>query len=194
MTVQHVVLMAATFNRCHWALQSELLKEYHDNEWGKPLYNDLALFELLILEGHQAGLSWEIILKRREQLRAAYFNFDPNKLINLSDQDLENYRTDDRVIKNRLKINSIRENAKSYFKVLNEHSSFSSYLWSFVDNVPINNSWDKYELIPAKTDLSEKLSASLKKYGFKFVGPTIIYSFMQASGMINDHLNQCNFK
>lgn len=186
--------MVAKFNRCNWAIKSSLLQKYHDNEWGKPLHDDLALFELLILEGHQAGLSFEIILKRRDQMRKAYFNFDPIKLSQLTDIELENYRNDDRVIKNKLKINSVRENAKAYFKLLKDYSSLNNFFWSFVNNKPIVNNFDRYEQIPTQTELSEKISKTLKKYGFKFVGPTIIYSFMQASGMINDHINDCSFK
>lgn len=186
-----VVLMAATSNKCSWTT-SELLENYHDNEWGIPLHDNLKLFEMLILEGHQAGLSWEIILKRRKNLRSAYFNFDPNILKNLTNEDLNNYLTDNRVIKNRLKIKSVRDNAIAYFKVLEKHNSFNDYIWSFTNYKPIINNWQTHKEIPAKTELSEKISKDLKKYGFKFVGPTIIYAFMQAVGIVNDHLITCD--
>lgn len=186
--------MAATFNRCNWANKSLSEQEYHDNEWGKPQFEDLKLFELLILEGHQAGLSWQIILNKRAALNEAYYNFDPIKLIKLTESDLSNYYTDDRVIKNKLKIKSVNDNAKAYFRIKEEFGSFSKFLWSYVDNKPIINNWKTIEEVPSKTLLSEKLSKDLKKYGFKFVGPTTIYSFMQAVGMINDHIESCDFK
>lgn len=186
--------MAATSRRCNWANKSTTLQIYHDTEWGNPEYRDLKLFELLILEGHQAGLSWEIILNKRVLLNEAYYNFNPEKLIKLTEEDLNNYYIDDRVIKNKLKIKSVYDNARAYFIIKDKYGSLSKFLWQFVGNKPIINNWDNLEEVPTKTKLSEQISKALKKYGFKFVGPTIVYSFMQAVGMINDHVKDCTFK
>lgn len=180
--------------RCSWAEASPTLKHYHDTEWGKPLYDDLKIFELLSLELMQAGLSWDIILKRRASLNAAYSNFNPHELIKYSKEEIEELYQDSRVIKNKLKINAVFNNAHKYFEIIDQYGSFSNYFWSFVNNEPIINNVTDESLVPAKNDLSEKLAKDLKRRGFKFIGPTITYSFMQAIGMINDHLNTCHYK
>lgn len=180
--------------RCSWAEASPTLKHYHDTEWGKPLYDDLKIFELLSLELMQAGLSWDIILKRRASLNAAYSNFNPHELIKYSKEEIEELYQDSRVIKNKLKINAVFNNAHKYFEIIDQYGSISNYFWSFVNNEPIINNVTDESLVPAKNDLSEKLAKNLKRRGFKFIGPTITYSFMQAIGMINDHLNTCHYK
>lgn len=180
--------------RCSWAEASPTLKHYHDTEWGKPLYDDLKIFELLSLELMQAGLSWDIILKRRASLNAAYSNFNPHELIKYSKEEIEELYQDSRVIKNKLKINAVFNNAHKYFEIIDQYGSISNYFWSFVNNEPIINNVTDESLVPAKNDLSEKLAKDLKRRGFKFIGPTITYSFMQAIGMINDHLNTCHYK
>ncbi|WP_162140292.1 DNA-3-methyladenine glycosylase I [Haploplasma axanthum] len=177
--------------RCSWANTSEYEMKYHDNEWGVPTYDDKVLFEFLILEGQQAGLSWQTILKRREGMREAYYNFDPERLITLTDVDIEKLLKDNRIIKNRLKVNSVVNNAKCYFKVIEEYGSLSNFLWSFVDGKPVVNHYKTISEVPASTQLSDQISKELKKIGFKFVGSTIIYAFMQAVGMVNDHLISC---
>lgn len=188
---QVVGWMDVKINRCNWANGSELMKKYHDNEWGVAIYDDQKLFEMLILEGHQSGLSWAVILNRRELLREAYFNFDPYCLVNLTNKQLESYYTDDRVIKNKLKIKSVLDNAKAYFEVVNTYGSLSKYLWDYIGNKQIINHYVDESLIPPYSELSTALSKDLKRLGFKFVGPTIIYSFMQAVGMIDDHIDSC---
>lgn len=177
--------------KCLWALNSPLEENYHDKEWGIPLFDEQRLFEMLILEGHQAGLSWSTILKRREGLRKAYHNFDPLILSKLTEKDIERYMTDDRVIKNRLKIVSVVKNAKAYLELIKTEVSLKDYLWQHVSYMPIINRFKTVDEIPQKTDLSIKISKDLKKRGFNFVGPTIIYAYMQAIGMTNDHLITC---
>ncbi|CCV63994.1 DNA-3-methyladenine glycosylase I [Alteracholeplasma palmae J233] len=177
--------------RCDWANSNELEKLYHDNEWGKPTYDDHKLFEFIILEGQQAGLSWDIILKRREKLREAYLDFNPHLLKDITDAELEKYLKDDRVIKNKLKIHAVRENAKAFLKIVDEFGSFSNYIWAYFNHQPIVNHWKNIKEVPATTPLSDLISKDLKKRGFKFIGSTIIYSFMQACGMVNDHVETC---
>ncbi|MED7788164.1 DNA-3-methyladenine glycosylase I [Francisella sp. 19X1-34] len=169
----------------------EIYAEYHDNEWGIPKYDDKELFELLILEGAQAGLNWETILKKRQGYRAVFYDFDPVKVSNMSDIELESLRSNPKIIRNKLKIYSARKNAQIFLKIQKEFGSFSNYLWSFVNNKPIKNSWQSYKDVPASTDISEKISKDLKKRGMSFVGPTIIYAYMQAAGLVNDHLVDC---
>ena len=178
--------------RCEWAgSKNALMVSYHDKEWGKPLKNDHKLFELLILEGAQAGLSWETILNRRESYRKIFKQFDPEKLAKLTDRQLEKILKDPGIIRNRLKVYSVRINARAYLEIRKEFGTFSKYLWSFVGGKPIRNQWKKLSEIPANTSESDVMCKDLKKRGFKFVGSTICYAFMQAVGMVNDHTVDC---
>ncbi|TDJ58761.1 MAG: DNA-3-methyladenine glycosylase I [Nitrospina sp.] len=178
--------------RCEWTnSKNPLMVAYHDREWGKPLKNDRKLFELFILEGAQAGLSWEIILNRRENYRKTFKQFDPEKLARLTDRQLEKILKDPGIIRNRLKVYSVRLNARVYLEVREEFGTFSKYLWSFVGGTPIQNRWKTLSEIPVTTPESDAMSRDLKKRGFKFVGSTICYAFMQAAGMVNDHTVTC---
>ena len=169
----------------------ELYANYHDQEWGLPVHDDRHLFEMLILEGAQAGLSWETILKRREGYRKAFHQFDPIKVASMSDQDLENLMQNQEIIRNRLKIFSTRKNALIFLKIQEEFGSFDRYVWQFVKNQPIVNRWKQFKDVPASTPESDALSKDLKKRGMSFVGSTIIYAFMQAVGLVNDHAADC---
>lgn len=169
----------------------EFYADYHDHEWGVPVHDDQHLFEMLILEGAQAGLSWETILKRREGYRAAFHQFDPKKVADMSDEELERLREDERIIRNRLKIYSARQNARVFLEIQKEFGSFDSYVWGFVNNTPIVNRWKQLKEMPVTTPESDALSKDLKKRGMKFVGSTIIYAYMQAVGLVNDHLADC---
>jgi len=178
--------------RCEWANpKNPLYVKYHDKEWGRPLRNDQKLFELLILEGAQAGLSWETILNRRENYRRVFQNFDAVKLSKLTDRQLNSILKDSGIIRNRLKVYSVRQNARAYLVVQQEVGSFIKYLWSFVGGQPIKNRWKKLSDLPATTPESDAMSRDLKKRGFKFVGPTLCYAFMQAAGLVNDHTVDC---
>ena len=178
--------------RCEWAgSKNPLMAAYHDKEWGKPVKNDRKLFEFLILEGAQAGLSWETILNRRENYRKIFHQFDPEKLVRLTDKQLETILKNPGIIRNRLKVYSVRINARAYFEIRKEFGTFSKYLWSFVGGKPIINKWKKLSEIPANTPESDAMCKDLKKRGFKFVGSTICYAFMQATGMVNDHTIDC---
>ncbi|MBT5200247.1 MAG: DNA-3-methyladenine glycosylase I [Thaumarchaeota archaeon] len=177
-------------NRCQWA-KDEPNISYHDKEWGKPEHDDVKLFEFLILEGAQAGLSWITILKRRDGYRKAFSNFDVKKVSNYSQKKVEKLLKDESIIRNKLKINSAINNAKEFLKIQKEFGSFDEYLWEFVNHTPINNNFKKLSDLPASTEISKKLSADLKKRGFNFVGPTICYALMQAIGMVNDHTSEC---
>ena len=177
--------------RCGWAEYNEKMKKYHDTEWGTPVHDDHLLFEFLILEGAQAGLSWNTILQKRENFRKAFDNFDYNKIANFDARKVEKLLTDEGIIRNRLKIQSVITNAKVFLKVQDEFGSFSKFIWKFVNNKPIINKFKTMEEIPSKTKESELISKDLKKRGFKFVGPTICYAFMQAVGMVNDHTIKC---
>lgn len=177
--------------RCFWVTNDPLYIEYHDKEWGKPVFDDATLFEFLILEGFQAGLSWITILKKRENFRRALDNFDYLKIVDYSDEKLEELRQNEGIIRNKLKIKATVTNAKAFIKVQEEFGSFSSYIWNFVDGKPIKNKFDKKEDVPATTDLSDIISKDLKKRGFKFVGSTIVYAFLQAVGIVNDHTTNC---
>lgn len=177
--------------RCGWAEHGELEQKYHDEEWGVPLFDDQMLFEFLCLEGAQAGLSWSTILAKRENYRKAFNNFDAKKVSKYSDKKIEKLLTNPGIVRNRLKINAFVSNAKTFLKVQDEMGCFSEYIWSFVNGQPIKNAWKKREDVPAKTEISEKMSKDLKKRGFKFVGPTICYALMQATGMVNDHQVNC---
>ena len=177
--------------RCSWPKDDPIYLEYHDKEWGVPVYDDLELFEKLILDGSQAGLSWITILKRQANYRKAYDQFDPFKMANWTEVKIETLLEDSGIIRNRLKILAARQNAKSYLKLIEEKGSFSDFLWSFVNHNPITNYWESWDKTPAKTKESEKMSKELKSRGFQFVGPTICYAFMQAVGMVNDHITSC---
>lgn len=169
----------------------EFYADYHDNEWGIPVHDDRHLFEMLILEGAQAGLSWETILKRREDYRKAFLNFSPTKVAKMSDAELDQLLQNDKIIRNRLKIYSARKNAIVFLKIQKEFGSFDRYLWSFVNGKPIDIPRKRFQDIPCVTDESNALSKDLKKRGMTFVGPKIIYAYMQAVGLINDHLTDC---
>ena len=178
-------------NRCEWAQKNEIMGKYHDEEWGKPLHDDQKLFEFLILEGMQAGLSWQTILNKREAFRLAYTDFDVEKVALFDEQKVEELMSNQDIIRNRLKILASINNAKRFLEVVSEFGSFDRYIWDFVDGRPIINRWKKLSEMPAKTELSDRISDDLRCRGFKFVGSTIVYSHMQATGMINDHLIHC---
>ncbi|MGY5147959.1 MAG: DNA-3-methyladenine glycosylase I [Candidatus Nitrosopumilus sp. bin_7KS] len=176
--------------RCEWA-KDEPNTTYHDKEWGTPQHDDKILFEFLILEGAQAGLSWTTILNRRDGYRRAFSNFDAKKVSKYTEKKVENLLRDESIIRNKLKINSAINNAKSFLKIQDEFGTFDKYLWGFVNHKPIKNKFKKHSDLPATSDISEKLSKDLKKRGFNFVGPTICYALMQAVGMVNDHTSNC---
>lgn len=169
----------------------EFYAAYHDEEWGIPQHDDRHLFELLILEGAQAGLTWETILKRRTAYRKAFHNFDPEKVASMTDQELNALMEEETIIRNRLKIFSTRQNARVFLEIQKEFGSFDKYLWDFVDNKPVVNSWKTFQEVPVKTPESIALSKDLKKRGMNFVGPTIMYAYMQAVGLVDDHLTCC---
>jgi len=178
--------------RCFGSKEGEeLYALYHDEEWGVPVHDDNELFEYLILEGAQAGLSWYTILKKREGYRKAFCQFVPEKVATMSDETLEALRNDSSIVRNRLKIYSARTNAKIFMDIQKEFGSFDSFLWAYVDFKPIINHFDKLEEVPVTTEVSDRISKELKKRGMKFVGSTIIYAFMQAVGMVDDHLSDC---
>ena len=177
--------------RCSWAEMNPLMKEYHDKEWGTPIHDDQLLYEFLILEGAQAGLSWNLILQKRENYRKVFDNFDYNKVTQYDEKKVEELLQEKGIVRNKRKIQSAVTNAKAFLGIQKEFGSFNNYIWGFVNNKPIKNAYKSLEEIPAKTELSEKISKDLKKRGFKFVGPTIIYAFMQAVGMVNDHTVDC---
>lgn len=177
--------------RCGWCGTNALYTAYHDNEWGVPLHDDRRLFEMLILEGMQAGLSWITILRKRESFRRVFDNFEPAKVAKYGDKKIAELLSNPDIIRNRLKINAAVTNAKAFIEVQKEFGSFDKYIWSFVDNKPIVNRPKTLADVPATTPLSDKISAELKRRGFKFVGSTIVYSFMQAVGMVDDHLVSC---
>ena len=177
--------------RCDWANRSELEQSYHDLEWGVEIHDDRTLFEFLVLEGAQAGLSWSTILKKRTAYRRAFDNFDARKISNYSEKTVSRLLANPEIIRNRLKINTAVTNARAFLKVQEEFGSFDCYIWQFVKGKPIRNSWQTMTDIPASTPESVAMSKDLKKRGFKFVGPTICYAFMQAVGMVNDHVADC---
>ena len=178
-------------NRCSWCGEDPLYVKYHDNEWGVPVYDDSNLFEFLILETFQAGLSWITILKKRENFKKAFDNFDYHKISKYDNKKFDELIQDTGIIRNKLKIKATISNAIAFMEIQKEFGSFSKYIWSFVDHKPIINSWKSLDDIPAKTELSDTISKDLKKRGFKFVGSTIIYAHMQATGMVNDHIVDC---
>ncbi|MCW9023852.1 MAG: DNA-3-methyladenine glycosylase I [Gammaproteobacteria bacterium] len=178
-------------HRCEWAGNDPLYIDYHDNEWGVPVHDDQKLFEFLILEGAQAGLSWITILKKRQNYRKAYNQFDVNKVARYSDKKIQQLLTNPGIVRNKLKVNASVQNARSFIEIQNEFSSFDQYLWRFVDGAPVQNHWKTLRQIPVTTPVSDALSLDLKQRGCKFVGSTICYAFMQAVGMINDHVTDC---
>jgi DNA-3-methyladenine glycosylase I len=177
--------------RCEWAAGNELLQDYHDHEWGVPVHDDRRLFEFLILEGVQAGLSWSIILRKREGYRKAFDNFDVRKISQYSENELSRLLVNPEIIRNKLKINATITNAGAFLPVQAQYGSFDHYIWQFVDGKPMQNSWEKMTDIPSSTPESKAMSKDLQKRGFKFVGATICYAFMQAVGMVNDHVVGC---
>lgn len=176
---------------CPWA-QGELYIAYHDNEWGKPLRDDRMLFEMLILEGMQAGLSWITILKKRESFREAFDGFDPALVAAYTDEKKQALMENPGIVRNRLKIDAAVTNARAFLKVQEEWGSFAQYIWSFVENKPIVNRWEDMSQIPATSEISDRMSRDLKARGFKFVGSTICYAYMQSIGMVNDHFIWCD--
>ena len=177
--------------RCDWCIGNDLYIKYHDEEWGVPVHDDNKHFEFLILEGVQAGLSWLLILKKRENYRKAYDNFDPVKISNFNKNKIEELMNNKGLIRNRRKIEASVNNAVRFLEIQDDFDSFNKYIWDFVDNKPIINSWKNIIDIPSKTILSDRISLDLKDRGFKFVGSTIIYAHMQAIGLVNDHLVDC---
>ena len=177
--------------RCDWARPNPGSIEYHDTEWGVPTHDDRALFELLILEGAQAGLSWDTILKKRESYRLAFDGFDAAKVARYGEEKVADLLSDPGIVRNRLKVAAAVQNARSFLVVQSEFGSFDAYIWSFVGGKPRKNSWTRMEELPAKTLESETMSKDLRKRGFRFVGPTICYAFMQSIGMVNDHQVDC---
>ena len=177
--------------RCGWCLGDSLYEAYHDKEWGVPLKDDAAIFEFLILDGFQAGLSWITILRKRENFRNALDNFDYRKIADYSEDKLESLMQDSGIIRNRLKIKATVSNAQAFMEVQEEFGSFSAYIWGFVNGSPVQNGWKDLKQVPATTAISDTLSKDLKKRGFKFVGSTVIYAHMQATGMVNDHVTDC---
>ena len=179
-----------SLRRCPWATTA-LSIEYHDTQWGMPLRDDRALFELLCLEGAQAGLSWETILKKRDRYRVVFDGFDPKKIVQYDEQKTQKLLADPGIVRNRLKIASVIQNARATLALENEFDGLSDYLWQFVGDQPIRNQWQSIQDVPSVTDESRAMSRDLLKRGFKFVGPTICYALMQAAGLVNDHLTDC---
>jgi len=177
--------------RCEWVADNELYQAYHDSEWGRPSYDDRHLFEMLILEGAQAGLNWLTILKKREGYKKAFDNFDMRKMARYSPHKIEKLLENPEIVRNRLKVNAAVTNAKSALNILKEYDSFSDYIWQFVNHKPIVNKWKVIADVPVTTTESDAMSKDLKKRGFKFVGSTICYAYMQAVGMVNDHTVNC---
>ncbi len=177
--------------RCPWVGNDPLYQEYHDEEWGNPVHDDQTLFEFLILEGAQAGLSWITILKKREEYRKAFAGFDVEKVASFDQSKIDHLMQNPGIIRNKLKINAAIINARQFLKIQNRYGSFDTFIWDFVDGNTIVNTWKTLAEVPAETELSATMSKTLKKEGFKFVGPTICYSFMQACGLVNDHISDC---
>jgi DNA-3-methyladenine glycosylase I len=182
---------AKKFKRCGWVTDDPVYQLYHDTEWGVPVYDNHQLFEFLILEGAQAGLSWLTILKKREHYRACFDRFDPIKIAKYDQKKITQLLANPGIIRNRLKIEATIANAKAYLKLLDEGNDFANYLWDFVDDKPIKNSWKTSQSVPTRTNISDAMANDLKKRGFKFFGTTICYAFMQAVGMVNDHTVDC---
>ena len=181
-----------TLVRCSWASGGDPLYEaYHDREWGVPLHDDRALFELLCLEGAQAGLAWITILRKREGYRTAFHGFDVERVAAMTDAELDERMNDPGIVRNRLKVDAFRKNARAFLETQAESGSFDAYLWAWVDGTPVRDARDRSEGIPAKTPLAEAISKDLKKRGFTFVGPTIVYAYLQSTGVVNDHVPEC---
>ena len=177
--------------RCNWSTKDDLYIKYHDEEWGVPVHDDQKLFEFIILEGVQAGLSWHTVLKKRENYRVAYDNFDVQKVARYDQKKIDELLSNEGLIRNKLKILASINNAKCFIEVQKEFGSFDKYIWDFVDGKPIVNHWESMSQIPATSPFSDAISKDMKKRGFKFVGSTIIYAHMQATGMLNDHVTSC---
>jgi len=178
-------------NRCAWCEKDDLYRNYHDNEWGKPVYDDQMLFEFLILETFQAGLSWYMVLAKRDNFRKAFANFDYKIVANYSEDKIQELLLDAGIIRNKLKVRAAVSNAIAFMKVQEEFGSFSKYIWNFTDGKPIDNNRKTLSDVPSSTALSDAFSKDLKKRGFKFVGSTVVYAHMQATGMVNDHVEDC---
>ena len=177
--------------RCEWAGSDPIYTKYHDKEWGVPVYNDRKLFEMLILEGAQAGLSWITILKKRPTYRKAFAGFDPQAIARFDKRKINSLLKDPGIVRNRLKVEATVQNARAFLELKEQQGKFSNFLWQFVDGEPIVNHWRRLKQVPAKTAVSDAMSKALKQQGFKFVGSTICYAFMQAVGMVNDHTTNC---
>lgn len=181
-------------NRCPWCLKDDLYMNYHDKVWGVPQKNKIKLFEYLNLEGAQAGLSWYTVLKKIPNYKIAFKNWIPEDILTMTEKERKALYTNPGIIRNRLKIDAVFQNASSYMRLMEKGIDFSEYIWSFVDHKPLVNQFNKMSEVPAQTEISQKMSKALKKEGFKFVGPTITYAFMQATGMVNDHLLSCHLR
>jgi len=177
--------------RCNWCEGDALYESYHDTVWGNPVYDDTKLFEFLTLEGAQAGLSWIAVLRRQESYKEAFDQYDLQQIIAYDEDKIESLMHNEKIIRNRLKIKSVIKNAHGVLQIQKEHGSFSEFLWTYVNHKPIINHFNSMEDVPAETELSKRISKDLKKRGFSFVGPTIIYAYMQAVGMVNDHISSC---
>ncbi|CYV79340.1 DNA-3-methyladenine glycosylase I [Streptococcus suis] len=181
--------------RCGWVkMTNPIYVDYHDQEWGKPLHDEQSLFELLCLESYQAGLSWEIVLNKRQAFRSAFFNYDIQKVAAMTDSELDGLLANPNIIRHKAKLYATRANAQSFLRVQEEFGSFDHYLWSWVNFTPIDNPVKSFREVPTKNDLSEDISKDLKKRGFKFVGPVCVYSYLQAAGLINEHEDSCEWK
>ncbi len=178
-------------SRCAWAGSDPVYIDYHDNEWGRPVHDDGKLFEMLILEGMQAGLSWITVLKKREAFREAFDGFDPNRIALYGEAKVQALMANESIIRNRLKIKAAVSNAQAFLRVQAAYGTFDSFIWGYVDGSPVTGHWERHDGIPVTTPVSDRMSRDLKKMGFKFVGSTILYSFMQATGMVNDHTTGC---
>ncbi len=190
-SAENPVTKGLLMNRCAWGSNNPLMIEYHDTEWGVPLHDEQMLFEFLVLEGMQAGLSWSTILNKRQNFRAAFHNFDPHRVARYTARDVTRLLNNPGIIRNRLKIEAAINNARRFLEVQAEFGSFDAYIWRFVEGKPIRNEFKSLEELPAKTLLSDSISKDLIKRGFKFVGSTIVYAHMQATGMVNDHTVDC---
>lgn len=177
--------------RCSWVSNDPLYIDYHDKEWGYPQYDSLKLFEKICLEGQQAGLSWITVLKKRDEYRRCFFNFEPQKIIQLTTTDIESLLENKGLIRNRLKLNSIVKNAHAFLAMQNNNEDFSQFIWSFVNGKPIINHFNDISEVPVSTEISDRMSKALKKRGFSFVGSTICYAFMQSMGLVDDHFDTC---
>jgi DNA-3-methyladenine glycosylase I len=191
MTAANTIQEEEMKTRCAWASSDPLLIQYHDEEWGVPVHDDRTLFEFLVLEGAQAGLSWLTVLRKRENYRQAFDDFEVEKIANYGEEKIAALLENPGIIRNRLKVRSAVTNARAFLKVQEEFGSFDKYIWQFVDGEPIHNAWQELAQLPAKTEIAEVMSKDLIQRGFKFVGPTICYAHMQATGMVNDHLVHC---